>query len=581
MAISVFPAGGGEFIANDFVVDMNNSDNNVVDLGRSYAAGAYELTLASGDSTFDIYAVDADGASVGYTNNATLVVTDAFTQLAILGVSTTEKITFGFAGASNNATSEGNATGAGAYLESINPTDLPEVDDTANIIGGNFATDVEIYFESGAVSLAAKQVARADSQNLIVTRPDNLTVDLEPWDVRAENPGVPQPTGTNAHILPGTVTAGDVPSWVTAASQTYDFLVLVSITLEATDPDGSVSYSLQAGSLPGGLSLNGTTGEISGTATTTEGDVDIFTVRATDESSNFTDREFTFTAQASKIQSLVIAGGGGGGDGGGGGGAGGYRSSVTGESSGGGASAETGLQFGTDISIGTTYSVTVGAGGAASTKGSDSVFATITSEGGGFGGVFNDVGGDGGSGGGGGGSNGSSVVGGSGTANQGFDGGDGNTGGGGTRPSGGGGGASEVGESLPTGFQSGDGGDGVASSITGTSVVRAGGGGGGGDRDAADALPGVGGAGGGGDGARYQATNATAGATNTGGGGGGGGPSSDPSGGMPGGSGVVILRYPSAYSITIGAGLTGTETTDGDEKVAEITAGAGNVSWAA
>jgi len=42
---------------------------------------------------------------------------------------------------------------------------------------------------------------------------------------------------------------------------------------------------------------------------------------------------------------------------------------------------------------------------------------------------------------------------------------------------------------------------------------------------------------------------------------------------------VVILRYPSSYSITIGAGLTGSETTDGSEKYAVITAGTGNVSW--
>jgi hypothetical protein len=48
-----------------------------------------------------------------------------------------------------------------------------------------------------------------------------------------------------------------------------------------------------------------------------------------------------------------------------------------------------------------------------------------------------------------------------------------------------------------------------------------------------------------------------------------------------GGSGVLILKYPDAYTITIGAGLTGsTAAPSGGFKVSTITAGSGNVSWA-
>jgi hypothetical protein len=50
--------------------------------------------------------------------------------------------------------------------------------------------------------------------------------------------------------------------------------------------------------------------------------------------------------------------------------------------------------------------------------------------------------------------------------------------------------------------------------------------------------------------------------------------------GGSGGSGIVILRYPSGYVITIGAGLTGTTATVGANKVSTITLGTGNVSWA-
>jgi hypothetical protein len=42
---------------------------------------------------------------------------------------------------------------------------------------------------------------------------------------------------------------------------------------------------------------------------------------------------------------------------------------------------------------------------------------------------------------------------------------------------------------------------------------------------------------------------------------------------------VVILRYPSAINIVIGAGLTGTTSTDGSSKVTTLTAGTGNVSF--
>ena len=83
-----------------------------------------------------------------------------------------------------------------------------------------------------------------------------------------------------------------------------------------------------------------------------------------------------------------------------------------------------------------------------------------------------------------------------------------------------------------------------------------------------------GGGGKGGDG-----TIAVAGTANTGGGGGGGGQTIEFNG-KSGGSGVVILRYLSSYTITIGAGLTGTESAaSGGYKRATITAGTGNVSW--
>jgi hypothetical protein len=251
----------------------------------------------------------------------------------------------------------------------------------------------------------------------------------------------------------------------------------------------------------------------------------------------------TFTPTANiTCEYLVVAGGGSGGGNtySGGGGAGGYRSSVSGESSGGGGSAESALS----LLSGTGYTVTIGAGGAAQTgsftrgnSGSNSVFSTITATGGGGGGGYIAVGppagANGGSGGGAAGDDFTNYAGGTGTANQGFNGGQGQVGP--PYAGGGGGGAGQAGAPWST---TGNGGNGVASSITGTSVTRAGGGG----RAWVTSSTGTGGSGGGGNGG----TNAVIGfngQANTGGGGGGGGlgPSFLTSG--AGGSGIVIVRY--------------------------------------
>ena len=267
------------------------------------------------------------------------------------------------------------------------------------------------------------------------------------------------------------------------------------------------------------------------------------------------------------VSFLVVAGGGGGGADngsgwGGGGGAGGYRNSYNNETSGGNSSSETPLE----LTSTTNYTVTVGGGGSGTSpngSGEDSVFSTITSIAGGGGGQPSPRDGeDGGSGGG----AAHSGNGGSGTSNQGLDGADGVS-----NVSGGGGGASQAGGN---GYN-GNGGDGLSSSITGTAITRAGGGGGTNFGGIGSGNAGAGGAGGGGTGGRTA--NIRDAVANTGGGGGGGIPTGQ-SGGT-GGSGIVILRYPNSYTITVGAGLTSTTSTVGTDKVTIFTEGTGNVSF--
>ena len=258
---------------------------------------------------------------------------------------------------------------------------------------------------------------------------------------------------------------------------------------------------------------------------TTDGDYKVHTYNA---SSTF---QITTLGHIGTVEYLVIAGGGSGGGGlysGGGGGAGGYRS-------------------GTALAVtAVTYTVTVGAGGATvsgSNQGNNGVnsslsggsISTISATGGGGGGYS--TGGTGKNGGSGGGEGQTS---GHGTGNaggyspvEGYDGGQGIAAG--VQGGGGGGGASEAGADG-TASAGGKGGDGLASSISGSSVVRAAGGGG---SVYSGTSWGAGGTGGGGAGSTGDAT---AGTANTGSGGGGAERAGSRTSGA-GGSGIVILRY--------------------------------------
>ena len=256
---------------------------------------------------------------------------------------------------------------------------------------------------------------------------------------------------------------------------------------------------------------------------------------------------------ALSVDYLIVAGGGGGGRFyGGGGGAGGYRNFTS-----------------QVFLLNTNFSATVGAGGPGCTqagdisafKGSNSTFNSTSATGGGAGnGIYAEVGADGGSGGGGGGAYNTSYGGNGGSGNQGnytpvegYNGAAGETG---DRRGGGGGGSSaSASASISTWSQTG--GAGTTNSITGSSVTYA--------------------AGGQGNFSRY-ASPAAAGSANTGDGGSGSGENAG--NGTAGGSGIIILRYPSSNTITIGAGLTGSTTTVGSNKVTTLTAGSGNVSWA-
>ena len=254
------------------------------------------------------------------------------------------------------------------------------------------------------------------------------------------------------------------------------------------------------------------------------------------------------------VSYLVVAGGGGGGTViGGGGGGGGYREGKVPCQSPWTASP---LAATTGITVtATSYPITVGGGGAISpgynnepNAGNNSIFSTITSAGGAYGGSLSYNGISSRAGGSGGGAAYSNATGGAGNTPpvsppQGQNGGGGENGP--NYAGGGGGGAGGTG-TTGNGTSGGPGGAGATTSISGSSLVYSAGGGGSGsinnNQPGGTGTPGVSGSG-----MRNSPTVlATCGAANRGGGGGGkanGGPSPNHDNSTGGGKGIVIIRY--------------------------------------
>lgn len=97
-------------------------------------------------------------------------------------------------------------------------------------------------------------------------------------------------------IKPAGISFSDVPIWSTASGSLGSAFVdsNTSISISATS-DSTITYSVTSGSLPTGLSLNSSTGVISGVPTGSSATYN-FTITATDVESQTTSRSFSINA---------------------------------------------------------------------------------------------------------------------------------------------------------------------------------------------------------------------------------------------------------------------------------------------
>jgi len=485
-----------------------------------------------------------------------------------------------------------NASGTFSTLEPtpiVTSVDDTEVDSagggnqTIVITGSNFKTgDVASFVGSSASFNATSSTIDSATQITAVAPKASFLNAQEPYKVK-----VTSSSGLAGTSATGLINVDNAPSWTTNAGSLGSISEIATgnhFTVSASDPEGdTVAYSLQSGSLAG-LSLNSSTGVISGDPTDVSSDTtNSFTIRAT-ANGKTADRAFTYITTnwvptyvqlsgsgtwsipsgVTSAEILVVGGGGSGGrspnvaSGGGGGGGILHASSYTFTST----DISSGIAYvigdgGTGVGMNGVTDDTHGATEGVGQYGHDTTFAisggTITAKGGGYAGGYDASNyrpaRQGGSGGGGswdnltGASSNQATF--SGWTKYGNSGGTFDTSGSGANNGSGGGGAGGAGTGATRSAPGAGGAGQLFSNFTsyGASGYFGGGGGGGNEGGSSSASGGSGGGGNGGHTSSFTGSNGTA---TTGGGGGGAaanGYNNHTFKGGNGGSGTILIRY--------------------------------------
>jgi len=170
----------------------------------------------------------------------------------------------------------------------------PATGATVTITGTRFVSipDVRFLNTTTGARITPSSVGFTSSTTITATFPSGQTAGI--YKVIVENPN-----GLSV-ISSATITYSIAPAWSTAAGSLGSFEEgdSVSASLLAYDDDSTAvsSYSLVSGSLPSGITLSGDSsiGALTGTAPEVNADTQYsFTIRATDNESQTSDRAFT------------------------------------------------------------------------------------------------------------------------------------------------------------------------------------------------------------------------------------------------------------------------------------------------
>lgn len=180
------------------------------------------------------------------------------------------------------------------------------------ITGTNYALGTTVDFiTSGGTEVRASVATVLNQAQISVTTPQAFLSSDGPLDVKINRPDGQSATSTDA------IQTGGSPVWttasgtlyqnawaddVTAGDNSYRLSMNVDETIAATEPDGqTVTYSIESGSLPTGVTLDNTTGAISGTLPSSlPGDQTYtFSAGASDPAGNLVTRSFNIIVKNS------------------------------------------------------------------------------------------------------------------------------------------------------------------------------------------------------------------------------------------------------------------------------------------
>jgi len=177
-------------------------------------------------------------------------------------------------------------------ISSISPTVIDNNAANVVITGTNFKDSSTPPFVD-AINASTGAIVTANSVSFTsatsVTANFTLPVDGTYFLRLENNDGIACRSGT------ALLTVSDAPAWTTSAGSlgTVSAAGTINFTVAATD---ATSFAVQSGALPGGASLNTSTGAITGTESgSTQTTTYTFTIRATDAQAQTADRQFTIT----------------------------------------------------------------------------------------------------------------------------------------------------------------------------------------------------------------------------------------------------------------------------------------------
>ena len=258
--------------------------------GTPGQAGAHTTIAVDKDTPSILYYQSSSHAHMGNhtIHNSPTVNTGVFLKLPTADGTNGQAITTNGSGTLSFATVEETKP----VISSINPTVIDNNATNVVITGTNFKDSSTPPFVD-AINSSTGAIVTANSVTFTsatsVTANFTLPVDGTYFLRLENNDGIACRSGT------ALLTVSDAPAWTTSAGSlgTVASGGTINFTVAATN---ATSFAVQSGTLPGGASLNTSTGAITGTESgSTQTTTFNFTIRATDAEGQTADRAFSIT----------------------------------------------------------------------------------------------------------------------------------------------------------------------------------------------------------------------------------------------------------------------------------------------